>query len=165
MLSSWWSKYCEQFFLDRIGFDLSWEEGIIRHIQLMFTNSDFLFAANMNSGSGLPLTEGETVSRRIIALENALNYRHIPLTEELEFSVDVYAHCFVERANDFLKHPENTNYGITPTARLFLAIIPPLLYSALQLKDDHSSQLENYARIDEIALEVLNKPLVLQRHE
>lgn len=37
MLRSWLSEYCEQFSLDRIGIDLSWEEGSIRYAQLMLS--------------------------------------------------------------------------------------------------------------------------------
>ena len=43
MLRSWWSEYCEQFSLDRIGIDLSWEEASIRYAQLMLSPGNFIF--------------------------------------------------------------------------------------------------------------------------
>ena len=43
MLRSWLSEYCEQFSLDRIGIDLSWEEGSIRYAQLMLSPGNFIF--------------------------------------------------------------------------------------------------------------------------
>lgn len=71
MLRSWWSECCEQRSLDRIGIDLSWEEGSIRYARLMLSPGSFIFkSASSNRAESEPY-ERILVERRIDALYNA----------------------------------------------------------------------------------------------
>lgn len=160
MLRSWWSEYCEQFTLDRIGINLSWEEGSIRYARLMLSPGNFIFkSASSNRAESEPY-ERILVDRRISALKNACLYRNIEITSDLEFAIQHYAQSLRLCGNEISAQGENAFAGINEISKRFVLIVPAVLYDALQLTQfKQRTQLENYKLIDLLTWKVLNSPL------
>lgn len=158
MLRSWWSEHCEQSSLDRIGIDLSWEEGIIRYAQLMLLPGSFIFKSASNNRPESEPYERILVDRRIAALNKACSYRNVEITPDLEYAIYFYAQSSRLCGNEISALGENAFKGINDISKRFVSIIPAILYDALQLPQfKKRSQLENYALIDSIAWKVLNE--------
>lgn len=158
MLRSWLSEYCEQFSLDRIGIDLSWEEGSIRYAQLMLSPGNFIFqSASSNRAESEPY-EYILVDRRIAALTKVCADRGVEVTPDLEFAIRHYAQSFRLCGNEISAMGENAFKGINEISKRFVLIVPAILYDALQLPQfKKRTQLENYALIDSITWKVLNE--------
>ena len=157
MLRSWWSECCEQRSLDRIGIDLSWEEGIVRYVQLMLSPGSFIFkSASSNRAESEPY-ERILVERRIAALTKACTYREIKVTPDIDFAIRHYAQSFRLCGNEISALGEHAFKGINEISKRFALIVPAILYDILQLPQfKKRTQLENYALIDTIAWKVLN---------
>lgn len=157
MLRSWWSEHCERFTLDRIGIDLSWEEGSIRYAQMMLSPGNFIFLSAANNWSGPEPYEYDLITRRIDALMKACEYRNIYVTSDLEYCMQLYARSFRLCGNEISALGEETFNGIDTISKRFVLIIPAVLYDALQLECfKKRDQLENYALMDQIVWNVLN---------
>lgn len=158
MLRSWWSEHCEQSSLDRIGIDLSWEEGIIRYARLMLSPGSFIFkSASTNRAESEPY-ERILVDRRIDVLHKACSYRNVNVTPDLEYAIHFYAQSSRLCGNEISALGESAFTGINEISKRFVLIIPAILYDALQLPQfKKRTQLENYALIDSIAWKVLNE--------
>ena len=74
MLRSWWSEYCEQFSLDRIGIDLSWEEASIRYAQLMLSPGNFIFKSVSNNEA-----ESEPYEKILVERGSMHSGKHVPI--------------------------------------------------------------------------------------
>lgn len=157
MLRSWWSEYCEQSSLDRIGIDLSWEEGSIRYAQLILSPGNFIFkSASSNRAESEPY-EHILVERRIDALHKACLYRDIEVSADLEFAIRHYAQSLRLCGNEISAMGESAFKGINEISKRFVLIVPAILYDALQLPQfKKRTQLENYALTDSITWKVLN---------
>ena len=157
MLRSWWSEYCEHLSLDRIGIDLSWEEGSIRYVQLMLSPGNFIFkSASSNRAESEPY-ERVLIERRITALKEACIYRSIEITSDLEYAIHHYAQSLRLSGNEISALGEGAFKGISEISKCFVLIVPAILYDALQLPQfKKRTQLENYALVDSIAWKVLN---------
>lgn len=158
MLRSWWSECCEQRSLDRIGIDLSWEEGSIRYARLMLSPGSFIFkSASSNRAESEPY-ERILVERRIDALYNACSCQNIEITPDLEYAIHYYAQGLRLCGNEISALGANAFTGINEISKRFVLIVPAILYDALQLpRFKKRTQLENYALIDSIAWKVLNE--------
>lgn len=156
MLRSWWSEYCEQFSLDRIGIDLSWEEASIRYAQLMLSPGNFIFKSASNNRAESEPYEKILVERRVNALRKACSYRNVEIAPDLEYAMHHYAQSFRLCGNEISAAGESSFKGINEISRCFILIVPAILYDALQLPQfKKRSQLENYNLIDSIVWKVL----------
>ncbi len=157
MLRSWWSEHCERFTLDRIGIDLSWEEGSIRYAQMMLSPGNFIFLSAANDWSGPEPYEYDLITRRTIALQKACEFRGIQITSDLEYCMQLYARSFRLCGNEISALGEEVFKGINTISKRFVLIIPAVLYDTLQLERfKKRDQLENYALMDQIVWKVLN---------
>lgn len=160
MLRSWWSEYCEQFSLDRIGIDLSWEEASIRYAQLMLSPGNFIFKSASNNRAESEPYEKILVERRVNALRKACSYRNVEIAPDLEYAMHHYAQSFRLCGNEISAAGESSFKGINEISRCFILIVPAILYDVLQLPQfKKRSQLENYNLIDSIVWKVLNQPM------
>lgn len=160
MLRSWWSEYCEQFSLDRIGIDLSWEEASIRYAQLMLSPGNFIFKSASNNRAESESYEKILVERRVNALRKACSYRNVEIAPDLEYAMHHYAQSFRLCGNEISAAGESSFKGINEIIRCFILIVPAILYDVLQLPQfKKRSQLENYNLIDSIVWKVLNQPM------
>lgn len=158
ILRSWWSEHCEQLSLDRIGIDLSWEEGFIRYVQLMLSPGNFIFnSASHNRPESEPY-ERILVDRRIKAFHRACEYRNIETTPDLEYSIYHTAQSWRLCGNEISALGKDAFGGINEISKRFILVVPAILYDALQLPQfKKRSQLENYTLVDTITWKVLNR--------
>ena len=160
MLRSWWSEYCEKLSINRIGIDLSWEEGTIRYVQTMLSPGDFIFKSASNNRPESEPYERILVERRVDALKAACSYRKVEITPDLEFAIHHYAQSSRLCGNEISALGEDAFEGINDISKRFVLIVPAILYDALQLPQfKKRSQLENYELIDAITWKVLNRTL------
>lgn len=164
MLRSWWSEHCEQFSLDRIGIDYSWEEGSIRYAQMMLSPGNFIFKSATAHWADPEPYEVALITRRVNALKKACAYRGIEITPDLDYAMHLYARSFRLCGNEISALGEETFKGIDAIGKRFVLIIPAVLYDALQLPQfKERDQLENYALMDSIVWKVLNNISVNER--
>lgn len=164
MLRSWWSEHCERFTLDKIGIDLSWEEGSIRYAQMMLSSGSFIFLSAAKDWSGPEPYEYDLITRRINALENVCSIRDIDITPDLEYCMQLYARSFRLCGNEISALGEEMFKGINAISKRFVLTVPALLYDALQLpRFKKRSQLENYELMDAITWKVLNSTSAFDR--
>lgn len=157
MLRSWWSEYCEQFTLDRIGIDLSWEEGSIRYAQMMLLPGGFIFQSAANNWSDPEPYQYDLLERRVVALKKACEFRNVEVTPDLEYSISIYAQSFRLCGNEISALGEEAFEGLNTICKRFVLLVPTLLYDALQLPQfKKRTQLENYALMDTICWKVMN---------
>lgn len=123
-LRSWWSEYCEQFSLDRIGIDLSWEEASIRYAQLMLSPGNFIFKSASNNRTESEPYEKNLVERRINALRKACSYRNVEIAPDLEYAMRHYAQSFRLYGNEISAAGESSFKGINEISRCFILIVP-----------------------------------------
>ena len=154
---SWWSECCEPIYLDKIGFQYSWEEGTLRHTRLIYSMQNVLGPALSHSRT--QEFNEETVARRRDRVLDALNRRNVHVDELMRFCVELYAYEVTRTATQIAKMNVSRNVGLVMSAKMGVATVPAPLYDALQLpayKD--RSQSQGIASIDELAIHVLNEP-------
>ena len=154
---SWWSECCEPIYLDKIGFQYSWEEGTLRHTRLIYSMQNVLGPALSHSHT--QEFTNETVARRRDRVLDALNRRGVEVDDLMRFCVDQYAFEVTRTATNIAKLNVNRSIGLVLTAKMGVATVPAPLYDALQLpayKD--RSQTQGIAHMDELARSVLNEP-------
>lgn len=157
MLRSWWSEYCEHFTLDKIGIDLSWEEGSIRYVQMMLSLGNFIFLSAADNWADSEPYEVAMLERRVRALEKACEFRGIEITPDLEYCMSLYARSLRLCGNEISALGKEAFKGVNAISKWFILTVPALLYDALQLPQFRKrSQLENYELIDVITWKVLN---------
>ena len=158
MLRSWWSECCEEQSLDRIGIDLSWEEGSIRYAQLVLSVGGFIFKSASNNRAESEPYEHILVERRVNALHKACAYRNVDISPDIEYTIHHYAECLRLCGNEISALGEHAFAGLNEISKRFVLIVPAILYDALQLPQfKKRTQLENYALIDSITWKVLNE--------
>ena len=154
---SWWSECCEPIYLDKIGFQYTWEEGTLRHTRLIYSMQDVLGPA-LSQSHTQALTD-EIVARRRDRVLAALNRRNVDIDELMEFCVGQYAYEVTRTATNIAKLNVNKKIGLVMTAKMGVATVPAPLYDALQLPAYKGrSQTQGIAHIDVLARSVLNEP-------
>jgi hypothetical protein len=153
---SWWSEWCEGFYLNKIGYKYSWEEGSLRHTQLLYSNKEFLYHA-LASKKHLPyLGRDQIAARRKEVLFRTLEDKGIEIDDVLQYCVESYSMALVEGTYQKLRKGGIRSLDLIKETKKSLAIIPPVLYQAIQIPEFlDSSQLENFNKLDQIVQKVM----------
>ncbi len=156
-IASWWSEYCEQFYMNRIGFDYSWEEGTLRHLRILFSKNKVLGIA-LGGGNFENLIP--TINRRRDIMFDSLKRRGVEIDELLKYCVETFAEEGTRAATNLITSYSEKTQSLVMATKKLVAITPAPLYDALQLPEyAQYSQSENIARVEQIALSILDEPM------
>lgn len=130
----WWHTiFCRQFFLDRIGRTMTWEEGYFHHLQLIVQEEDF-YRKSLQYSINTPY--GRTVlpeHRKKILVSTLRTYRGIEPNRNLMFLVDYFTKTETEVINDWFR--SNEPVDIERWTDDLVSLIPHRLYAAIQMPE------------------------------
>ena len=159
-LVPWWSAWCEDFYLSRIGFEYSWEEGAIRHAQLLLSEKDFLFNALRSKKYRAELGVTGVARHRRKVLRDALARKGVEVDSLMEFCIAAQTRSEADLTYEYFRRGNKTpgDIDIVDTAKNFVAIVPMPLYNALQLPGQTpATREERFADMDRLGRAVLNE--------
>ncbi|WP_172623349.1 TetR/AcrR family transcriptional regulator [Arabiibacter massiliensis] len=126
----WYSKLIQVYTLAEIGRTLTWEEGLLKHYELLFKERDFYFSTLDMTGQEFSKSNMRAYRKDCI-VETLTQHRRIPLDEELDFCIEAFLDVEIERAQRWF----GTKMSIAPDvyARYLRDCVPKPLYDALSL--------------------------------
>jgi len=129
-ISFWYVLFCDELTLTEIGRTQSWHDGLRGFFKLLRREKDFYqYSAHKAYTEGADRADRH---RSCVLKETLVDFRHLDLTEDLEFYVKAFAELFNTCVGDWFK----SEMKISPEdmARMIANCVPRPLYEALDIE-------------------------------